>query len=497
MTRLSLALVLPAAPGASGWCAPSGRGARSPPARPLAVSSDRVNNPRPSRTRRRAAEARGFAHPPDDAEAASSARVSPLGGRGVAVAALSALLVAGQAATSPAPALADLAFGASAAPSPSPSSSSSSSSTTSFVYPPGDPSFGLPSLVPAGVASDLDAEESSNVRLFEENTPSVAFITNKVLARVSPYSLDATEVPRGAGSGFVWETDAQRSIVVTNFHVVRDASEVTATFRGDPTEYPAKVLGFDDDKDVAVLEVRPGGGRRLRPVPLGRSSALRVGQKVFAIGNPFGLDHTLTTGIVSGVGREIESAATGRPIAGVIQTDAAINPGNSGGPLLDSSGRLIGINTAIASPSGAFSGVGFAIPIDSVKGIVEQIVRFGRITRPVLGVTLAPDAALAQLLGPDAGRDGGVLVLGVARGSPAEAAGIRGTVRDGATGDVIAGDAIVGLRGKEVRNSADLYRALDECRAGEEVTVKVRRGRGGAEESLRMTLGEKVTKFAT
>ena len=178
----------------------------------------------------------------------------------------------------------------------------------------------------------MDAEESSNVRLFEENTPSVAFITNKVLARVSPYSLDATEVPRGAGSGFVWETDAQRSIVVTNFHVVRDASEVTATFRGDPTEYPAKVLGFDDDKDVAVLEVRPGGGRRLRPVPLGRSSALRVGQKVFAIGNPFGLDHTLTTGIVSGVGREIESAATGRPIAGVIQTDAAINPGNSGGP---------------------------------------------------------------------------------------------------------------------------------------------------------------------
>ena len=162
---------------------------------------------------------------------------------------------------------------------------------------------------------------------------------------------------------------------------------------------------------------------------------------------------------------------------------------------MDSSGRLIGINTAIASPSGAFSGVGFAIPIDGVKGIVEQIVRFGRIT-PVLGVTLAPDAALAQLLGPTRAETA-ACSSSASRGSPRRPAGIGGTVRDGATGDVIVGDAIVGLRGKEVRNSADLYRALDECRAGEEVTVKVRRGRGGAEESLRMTLGEKVTKFAT
>ena len=345
-------------------------------------------------------------------------------------------------------------------------------------------------VLPAGVASELDAEESANVRLFRESTPSVAFITNKILQRVSPYSLDATEVPRGAGSGFVWD-DAGH--VVTNYHVVRDANEVTVKFQGDPKEYSARVLGYDDDKDIAVLEVTTPG-RRLRPIPLGRSSTLMVGQKVFAIGNPFGLDHTLTTGVVSGVGREIESGNTGRPIAGVIQTDAAINPGNSGGPLLDSSGRLVGVNTAIASPSGAFAGVGFALPIDSVKGIVEQIVQFGRVTRPVMGLVLAPDGALTQLLGPDA-RDG-VLVLGVQPGGPAERAGMRGTVRDSVTGDVTLGDVVVGMNDAPVRNSSDLYRALDELQAGDELRVRVRRGRD-AEVTLNMRLGEKVTKFGT
>ena len=344
--------------------------------------------------------------------------------------------------------------------------------------------------LPAGVASELDAEESANVRLFRENTPSVAFITNKVLRRTSPYSLDATEVPRGAGSGFVWD-DAGH--VVTNYHVVRDANEVTVKFQGDPKEYSARVLGYDDDKDIAVLEVTTPG-RRLRPIPLGRSSALMVGQKLFAIGNPFGLDHTLTTGVVSGVGREIESGNTGRPIAGVIQTDAAINPGNSGGPLLDSSGRLVGVNTAIASPSGAFAGVGFALPIDSVKGIVEQIIQFGRVTRPIMGLVLAPDGALTQLLGPDA-RDG-VLVLGVQLNGPAERAGMRGTVRDSVTGDVTLGDIVVGVNDAPVRNSSDLYRALDELKAGDELRVRVRRGRD-AEVTLEMRLGEKVTRFGT
>jgi S1-C subfamily serine protease len=282
----------------------------------------------------------------------------------------------------------------------------------------------------------------------------------------------------------VWETDAQRSIVVTNFHVVRDASEVTATFRGDPTEYPAKVLGFDDDKDVAVLEVRPGGGRRLRPVPLGRSSALRVGQKVFAIGNPFGLDHTLTTGIVSGVGREIESAATGRPIAGVIQTDAAINPGNSGGPLLDSRGRLIGVNTVIYSPSGASSGVGFAIPSDTVRRVVNQIIRSGRVVRAGVGVHCAADQ-IARRMNVD-----GVIVLEVPPGSGAAAAGIRGVSRDPGTGQVVLGDVVVAVEGHRVSAVEDLLAKVEEHDVGEVVRVTVRRGKGGGEVDLKVRLTE-------
>jgi S1-C subfamily serine protease len=272
--------------------------------------------------------------------------------------------------------------------------------------------------VPSGTPTALDGEEAGNVRLFRESTPSVVFITNKVLQRTggAGYSLDATAVPAGAGSGFVYD---DKGHIVTNFHVVKGANELTVTFQGDPKVYEAKLLGYDADKDVAVLHVDKSD---LRPIPLGRSSSLEVGQKVFAIGNPFGLDHTLTTGIVSGLGRELDSGNTGRPILGVIQTDAAINPGNSGGPLLDSGGRLVGINTAILSSSGTSAGVSFALPIDNVKGIVEQIIQFGRVTRPVLGLVLGPDGALPQLLGP--GAPDGVLVLGVAQGGPAQVAGI-------------------------------------------------------------------------
>ena len=279
--------------------------------------------------------------------------------------------------------------------------------------------------LPAGVASELDAEESANVRLFGENTPSRAqFITNKVLRRTGPYSLDATEVPRGAGSGFVWD-DAGH--VVTNYHVVRDANEVTVKFQGDPKEYSARVLGYDDDKDIAVLEVTTPG-RRLRPIPLGRSSALMVGQKLFAIGNPFGLDHTLTTGVVAGVGpvmddrrnnsRHAPAAASTASSPPSTRETAAVPPRQ-----LRSTRRR---NTAIASPSGAFAGVGFALPIDSVKGIAEQIIQFvGSKTNH--GPRPRPRRRPHPLLGPDA-RDG-VLVLGVQLNGPAERAGMRGTVR--------------------------------------------------------------------
>ena len=339
--------------------------------------------------------------------------------------------------------------------------------------------------IPDGVPTKLDSEETDNVRLFRDATPSVAFITNKQLIQ-SRYSLDATEVPVGAGTGFVWD---DKGHVVTNFHVVKGANQLAVTFQGDSKTYEAKLLGYDEDKDVAVLRVdKPD----TRPIPLGKSSTLLVGQKVFAIGNPFGLDHTLTTGIVSGLGRELPSGNTGRPILGVIQTDAAINPGNSGGPLLDSRGRLIGVNTAIFSPSGASAGVGFALPVDNVKGIVEQIIQFGRVTRPVLGLVLAPDGALQQLIGEN-GRNAGVLVLGVPEGGPAARAGIVGTIRDTVRGDITLGDIITRFNDEEVKNSSDLYRALDMAQVGQDVKLTVRRG--GALVTVDVTLGEKVTKF--
>ncbi|KAH7436182.1 hypothetical protein KP509_05G006800 [Ceratopteris richardii] len=211
----------------------------------------------------------------------------------------------------------------------------------------------------------LQGDELATVQLFQENTPSVVYITN-LAARRDVFTLDITEVPQGSGSGFIWDRDGH---IVTNYHVIRGASDLRVTL-GDQSMYDAKVIGFDRDKDVAVLQI-DAPKSLLRPIPVGSSADLLVGQKVYAIGNPFGLDHTLTTGVISGLRREISSASTGRPIQDVIQTDAAINPGNSGGPLLDSSGNLIGINTAIYSPSGASAGVGFSIPVDTVSSRIK------------------------------------------------------------------------------------------------------------------------------
>nr|XP_034898697.1 protease Do-like 1, chloroplastic isoform X1 [Populus alba] len=338
----------------------------------------------------------------------------------------------------------------------------------------------------------LQSDELATVRLFQENTPSVVYITN-LAVRQDAFTLDVLEVPQGSGSGFVWDRDGH---VVTNYHVIRGASDLKLvplmvfTFLeyitviivtlislwcnlirvtlADQSTYDAKVVGFDQDKDVAVLRV-DAPKDKLRPIPVGVSADLLVGQKVFAIGNPFGLDHTLTTGVISGLRREISSAATGRPIQDVIQTDAAINPGNSGGPLLDSSGSLIGINTAIYSPSGASSGVGFSIPVDTVSGIVDQLVRFGKVTRPILGIKFAPDQSVEQL------GVSGVLVLDAPTNGPAGKAGLQPTKRD-AYGRLILGDIITSVNGKKVTNGSDLYRILDQCKVGEQVTVEVLRG---------------------
>ncbi|KAI3452429.1 hypothetical protein Pfo_009094 [Paulownia fortunei] len=309
----------------------------------------------------------------------------------------------------------------------------------------------------------LQPDELATVRLFQENTPSVVYITN-LASRQDAFTLDVLEVPQGSGSGFVWDTQGH---IVTNYHVIRGASDLKVTL-ADQSTYDAKVVGFDQDKDVAVLRI-DAPKDKLRPIPIGVSADLLVGQKVYAIGNPFGLDHTLTTGVISGLRREISSAATGRPIQDVIQTDAAINPGNSGGPLLDSLGNLVGINTAIYSPSGASSGVGFSIPVDTVSGIVDQLVKFGKVTRPILGIKFAPDQSVQQL------GVSGVLVLDAPSNGPAGKAGLQPTRRD-AYGRLILGDIITSVNGKKVSNGSDLYRILDQCKVGDKVIVEVLRG---------------------
>ncbi|KAF8726737.1 hypothetical protein HU200_019207 [Digitaria exilis] len=309
----------------------------------------------------------------------------------------------------------------------------------------------------------LQSDELATVRLFQENTPSVVYITN-LAVRQDAFTLDVLEVPQGSGSGFVWDKSGH---IVTNFHVIRGASDLRVTL-SDQSVYEAQVVGYDQDKDVAVLRIKAPKDK-LRPIPVGVSADLLVGQKVYAIGNPFGLDHTLTTGVISGLRREISSAATGRPIQDVIQTDAAINPGNSGGPLLDSSGNLIGVNTAIYSPSGASSGVGFSIPVDTVGGIVDQLIKYGKVTRPILGIKFAPDQSVEQL------GLSGVLVLDAPPNGPAGKAGLLPTKRD-PYGRLILGDIITSVNGTKVTNGSDLYRILDQCKVGETVTVEVLRG---------------------
>jgi S1-C subfamily serine protease len=263
----------------------------------------------------------------------------------------------------------------------------------------------------------------------------------------------------------VWD---DRGHVVTNFHVIQNSSVARVTL-ADQTTWEAEVVGVAPEKDLAVLRIE-APRRSLRPIPVGTSTDLKVGQKVLAIGNPFGLDQTLTTGVISALGREIESVAR-IPIRDVIQTDAAINPGNSGGPLLDSAGRLIGVNTAIYSPSGAYAGIGFAIPVDTVNWVVPELIAKGKIERPTLGVEMV-SASVVPNLDVD-----GALVMRVQRGSGADRAGLRGTSRD-AFGRVQLGDVIVEVAGRPVLSTDDLLLALDRRRAGESVEVTfIRDGR--------------------
>jgi len=308
----------------------------------------------------------------------------------------------------------------------------------------------------------LNAEERATIALFRQASPSVVYITTLARQR-DLFSLNIAEIPQGSGSGFIWD---QEGHVITNFHVIQGASSAKVTLADHSTE-EAQLVGAAPDHDLAVLYIKVPKNQ-LRPLAIGTSADLEVGQSVFAIGNPFGLDQTLTTGIISALGREI-NATTGRTIAGVIQTDAAINPGNSGGPLLDSAGRLIGVNTAIFSPSGSNSGIGFAVPVDTVNRIVPQLIRQGTITRAGLGVRIGDDRVSRRL------NLSGVLIIEVDKGSAAEAAGLRSTRID-AKGAGKLGDVIVAVDGERIETSSDLFNAMEKRTVGETVKVTVLRG---------------------
>ena len=307
----------------------------------------------------------------------------------------------------------------------------------------------------------LTENEKANIRLFENSAPSVAYITTSQL-RQDFWTRNVMEIPQGSGSGFVWDRNGH---IITNYHVIQGADKAQVTL-ADRTTWDAKLIGYAPEKDLAVLKI-DAPRSTLRPIPIGESGNLLVGQNVYAIGNPFGLDQTLTTGIISALGREIKSVS-GIPIRDVIQTDAAINPGNSGGPLLNSSGNLIGVNTAIYSPSGASAGIGFSIPVDVVKWVVPDLIKYGKVNRPTLGVEVA-SAQVTQRLGLE-----GALITHVDEGSPAERAGLQSTYRD-RNGRIRLGDTIMAIDGTKVANSNELLLILEKYKAGDQVRVKILR----------------------
>ena len=318
-------------------------------------------------------------------------------------------------------------------------------------------------------------DEANSTEIFSKASPAVVYVTTTTLRRRSRFSLDVLEIPRGSGSGFIWH---ESGLVVTNYHVIAGASRLQVTL-SDGNSYAAELVGSAPEKDLAVLRLLDPP-EELATLPLGDSTELAVGRKVLAIGNPFGLDTTLTTGVVSALGREIR-APSGRQIRGVIQTDAAINPGNSGGPLLNSLGQLVGVNTAIYSPSGASAGIGFAIPVNTVRDVVPQLISYGRILRPIMGVELASDR-WRQRYGIE-----GLPILRVFPGLPGDEAGLRGAWRN-RRGDVMLGDVITAIDGRDVRSEDDYFSIMESHKAGDTVAVTARFGE--TERTVEVTLTE-------
>jgi S1-C subfamily serine protease len=304
-------------------------------------------------------------------------------------------------------------------------------------------------------------DESNTIAVFRAAAPSTVFVTQTRFV-VDYFAGTAEEVPAGSGSGFIWDGAGH---IVTNVHVVADARSLTVTFQDQKT-FPAQIVGVEPRKDIAVLKVEVPADV-LRPLRVLDTGSLEVGQKAIAIGNPFGLDHTLTTGVISALGRQVQGIG-GVTIRDMIQTDAAINPGNSGGPLLDSSGALIGMNTMIYSKSGSSAGIGFAVPASTIARVVPQIIKHGRAEQLGIGVQIDPSGRIERRLGI-----GGVVVLSVSPGTPAERSGLIGiqSTRDG----LVLGDVIVGVDDSPVKSYDDLYNALDQHTAGDKVKVKVLR----------------------
>jgi S1-C subfamily serine protease len=314
------------------------------------------------------------------------------------------------------------------------------------------------SVTPRG---ELTPDERVTIDVFDRSKRSVVYISTSERVR-DPWTRNVRSIPRGTGSGFVWD---ERGNIITNYHVIEGASAARIRLN-DGRDYPATLIGASPSHDLAVLRIDVPSNPP-PPLPLGTSHDLRVGQRVFAIGNPFGLDWTLTTGIVSALDRALDGD-DGHTIEHLIQTDAAINPGNSGGPLLDSAGRVIGMNTAIYSPSGASAGIGFAVPIDTINRVVTALIEHGKYTSPSLGIETDDDIndALSERLGVE-----GVFVLKVNPNGPAARAGLRGVRVE--RGYIVPGDVIVSVGGKAVTSVARLEARLDDFRVGERVQLGI------------------------
>jgi S1-C subfamily serine protease len=329
---------------------------------------------------------------------------------------------------------------------------------------------------PVAPRGPLAPDEQQTIGIFQRASPTVVYITTVQHVR-DVFSRNVMRVPQGTGSGFVWD---ERGHIVTNFHVIQGAQEALVTL-ADQRSFQATLVGASPDHDLAVLHIdMPADGPP--PLPIGTSSDLIVGQNVYAIGNPFGLDHTLTTGVISALNRSVDDE-NGGTIENLIQTDAAINPGNSGGPLIDSSGRLIGINAMIYSPSGAYAGVGFAVPVDTVNRVVPKLIAYGRYVRPTIGVSALDELSRRLLSGANYA---GIVVLQVVAGSPADRAGLKPAQSSGGR-RVTLGDVIVAIDGKPVKSFNELVSALDTHEFGDSVKLTVRRGQESRDVTLTLT----------